>query len=298
MGILKRAPPPLASAEELVAMACAMEREAARRYRNLAARMRLRDEERLAGIFDFFAGIEEKHALQIDQRYTAVTGRHIEPTEIRWEVPENFDDEEAESHLLTPYRALAVAVRNEERAFSFYSYVAAGSRDDRVRKIAEDLARDELTHAWLLRRERRKAYRAEAPDRQRHVADVLPGSLAELWIAAAKAEWRAARYHRELAASLKPRDGAAAALFSDAALDEAACACEAAQHVGFELVPNTDVLSPTVAGGLLLLEEAFERYADIAERTRDEDVLRQAQSLAQRAVRRLSLLRGGLNARH
>jgi rubrerythrin len=297
MGILKSAPPPVASAEELMAMAYAMEQEAARRYRNLAALMRLRQEERLAGVFDFFAGIEERHAQQVDQRAMDVTGRHVEPTGIRGECPENFDDEEGSSSLLTPYRALAIAVRNEERAFAFYSYVAAASPDDRMRKTAEDLARDELTHAWLLRRERRKAYRAEAPERQRRAAGVLPGSLADLWRAAAETEWRAARYHQELAASLKPRDGVAAALFSDAALDEAACAREAAKHVRLELVPNADILSPTTSDGLLLLEEAFERYADIAERTRDEDVLRQAQSLAQRAVRRLSLVRGGLKTR-
>ena len=37
-----------------------------------------------------------------------------------------FDDEElADTRLVTSYRALSVAVHNEERAFSFWTYVTA-----------------------------------------------------------------------------------------------------------------------------------------------------------------------------
>ena len=41
-----------------------------------------------------------------------------------------------------------------------------------------------------------------------------------------------------------------------------------------------------------LLEEVFDRYADIAERSKDEKVVQAAQMLAERAVRRLSLVHG------
>ena len=37
----------------------------------------------------------------------SVIGKAVDPTKIRWELPENFDEEEARSLLLTPYRALA-----------------------------------------------------------------------------------------------------------------------------------------------------------------------------------------------
>lgn len=47
--------------------------------------------------------------------------------------PETFDSDAAaeikNSKLLTPYRALATAVRNEERAFAFWSYLAAFADD-------------------------------------------------------------------------------------------------------------------------------------------------------------------------
>src|SRR5215472_4842892 len=110
MSGLKSAPPPIDSPEELLAMAHALEKEAARRYRELAARMRLRREAALAELFEFLAGIEEKHAGHVTERATTFLGRPIDPARVAWEVPENFDEEEGSSRLLTPYRALAVAV--------------------------------------------------------------------------------------------------------------------------------------------------------------------------------------------
>ena len=62
-----------------------------------------------------------------------------------------------------PYQALAFAVRNEERAFAFYTYVSAETVDHGVRALAEDLARDELDHASRLRRLRRRAFHKDRP---------------------------------------------------------------------------------------------------------------------------------------
>jgi len=127
MRIATTLPAPVTSAEELLAIAHVLEKEAAARYRELAERMRLRGEERLAGLFAFLGRIEEKHADQVDRRSEAILGKVPDPAIVRWELPENFDEEEARSAMLTPYRALAIAVRNEERAFAFYSYVAASA---------------------------------------------------------------------------------------------------------------------------------------------------------------------------
>jgi rubrerythrin len=292
MGTLKNPPPAVASAEELMAMAYVMEAEAARRYRGLAVRMRLRREDRLAALFDFFAEIEDKHASHIGDRSIAVAGYRVDASRVGWEVPENFDEEEGSSRLLTPYRALAIAVRNEERAFAFYSYVAAASGDERTREIAEELAKDELGHAWLLRRERRKAYREEMALQQPRAVVALPGTLAELQVTIAETEWRAAQYHRRIAEALQRRDAEAAALFAEAAIDEEACACAAAAPSGYALLPLVVDVPATADGGLRLIEEAFERYMDIVERTRDEAVMRQAQLLAERTVKRLGLVRG------
>jgi rubrerythrin len=289
---LKASPPPIGSTDQLMAIAHAMEKEAARRYRELAARMRLRREDGLAALFDFLASIEDKHAAHIDRRATEALGRSVSAERVSWEVPENFDEEEGSSRLLTPYRALAVAVRNEERAFAFYSYVAANAPNEQSRILAEEFAKDELAHAWLLRRERRKAYRQLGADDRPRDAE-LPGSLDELWELAAEAEWRAATYHRSFAELLERR-GEPGTSFAEAADDEEACAREAAQRLGRGLAGPSDPVEPSLDGALRLLEEAFERYADIVDRSKVEDVMHEAQSLAARALRRLNLVRGGI----
>jgi rubrerythrin len=288
---LDRVPPLIASADELMAMAHEIEEEAARRYRELAARMRLRGEERLCDLFLFLASIEEKHARHVAHLAAERLGHDVTAARTGWDVPESFDEEEGSSRLLTPYRALAVAVRNEDRAFAFYSYVAAGAADGATRALAEELAKDELTHAALLRRERRVAFR-EARERQPPIAFHLPASLDELWQLVAESEWHAACHHRALAAALGA--GVPAAAFSAAAADEAEHAREAAARAGLALADAAGAPAATLDDGLRLLEAAFERYADIAERTGEADILREAQRMADAAVRRLTLVRGSI----
>jgi hypothetical protein len=47
-----------------------------------------------------------------------------------------------------------------------------------------------------------------------------------------------------------------------------------------------------VVDGLRLLEFAFESYSGVVERARDEQILREAQALAERALRRLARVQG------
>lgn len=283
---LKFMPSPVASVEALLSLARSLESEAARRYRELASSMRLREEARLAALFDFLANIEDKHAAQIAAR--APSGLDEMPlAELPpREVLESFDAEAAESSLLNPYRALAIAVRNETRAFAFYSYLAAMAPKEPVRKLAEELAKEELTHADLLRRERRKAYRAQSAETRRP-SPPLPQTLPVLWSLCLETETRAARYHRALAALLRPQNSASAAAFSAAAEDEEDCARKAADRIGKVLPELADPAQPTINGGRRLLEEAFERYSDIAGRSQEAAVMEQALSLAERASRRL-----------
>jgi len=289
MAMLTNPPPSFGSTEELMAMAHAMEVEAARRYRQLAVGMRVRQQEELARLFEFLQSLEEKHAVQLAEKAPG-TGVAIATPRISWDLPENFDEEAGTSLLLTPYRALALAVRNEERAFAFYCHVAAEASDDRTRKFAEGLAKDELTHAWLLRRERRRAFRSEAEEHRTRAAS-LPGSLEEFFDFAAKTDWYAAQYHHSLADSLQALDRLKEA-FDRVAEDEADSARESAERGGRALPEPGAETAPTVVGGMRLLEEAFERYSDIADRSKQEDVMQAAQQLAARAVQRLAYVGG------
>lgn len=279
------------SSPELFAVARAMEREAARRYEDLAARMRLRGEPKLYELFKFLARIEGKHAAHIEQESLRTTGQAVRDAGLQWEVPENFDEESASSQLLTPYLALAIAVRNEERAFAFYCYVAAEAREAAIRVLAEELAKDELGHAKLLRHERRKAYR-EPSTTSAIRSRAIPATVEELLANALSLESAAATNHRALAEQLSDNDPALAQLFSRAAADEQATAMQAAQRLGAKLPVRKPAAAASIGDGLRILEEAFNFYADVAERSDSEQVIAEAQNLAGATVRRLALARG------
>lgn len=296
-----QAPPrAVGSAEELLAIAYAMEHEAGRRYGELAARMRAQGEERLAALFEFLSEVEGKHADQVAARALAIMGKPPDPALVKWELPERFDDADASSSLLTPYRALAIAVRNEDRAFAFFSYLAASAPDDRIREMAEHCAKDELDHAALLRRERRKSWRREGGQDSARSRAARVQSLADLLREAQAMERAAADGHRALAATLSAGgDSAVAALFEAAAADEAALADELkAESAGAPLAAPPRDRPRTLRDGLQLLEYAFEYYSEVAEAGASEAVLTRAQVLEERALRRLTRLRGSLAGEH
>jgi rubrerythrin len=286
-------PANISSTAELFAMAHAMEHEAGRRYDDLAARMRRGNQTGLADLFSFLAGIERKHAVRIQDQSLRITGHAAADVPARWELPENFDEEAASSQLLTPYLALAIAVRNEERAFSFYCYVAAQTQDNDVRVLAEELAKDELDHATRLRRERRRAYRD--PDRSAGARWEIPDTVGDLLVHAMRLEATAAMQHHRISQSeLTSGKPDASRIFSEAAADEQRTALAIAARLNTTIAPGATGMALSLRDGLRILEEALNFYVDVAERSRNEAVVTEAQALAEMAVRRLSLARGGL----
>ncbi len=288
----------VSSAEQLIAIAHAMEREAARRYRELAVRMRIQSEDVLATLFIFLAEIEDKHAMEVEARAEGITGHPPDLTSMPWDVPENFDEEEARSAGLSPYRALAIAVRNEERAFVFYTYVAASAATPMLARLAEQFAVDELGHAGLLRRERRKAWRRQTPALP-PPTDTRPESVDELLALAIPMERAAAAAHRALALRLATRqEPEVAALFDHAADEEGDLSGALAVRLpSVNASPPQSMRAGSVRDGLRILEDAFERYTDIAEKAIDEATLLEAQALAQHALRRLAYVHGTLARR-
>src|SRR6516165_7777817 len=155
----------LSSLDELFGLASAMEQEAATRYAELADEMRRQNKPDLSAVFTQLAAAEREHVIGVTRWSQSRLGRAPDPALVRWEGPGTFDAEAAAeittSRLMTPYRALSIAVRNEERAFAFWSYVAAFAEDPEIKNAAETLAREELGHVSTLRRERRRAYHSE-----------------------------------------------------------------------------------------------------------------------------------------
>ena len=150
---------------DLMSIALCAEHEAVRRYARLAEAMHKHGNQEAASMFERMFEEEQEHERLIEE------WAKLEGVELRtdigpvvWEdpkLPTDYDDEAIDPEYSSPYRALAFAVHNEERAFRFYIYVAATASDAAVREHAETLAREELGHAALLRAMRRRAWRAE-----------------------------------------------------------------------------------------------------------------------------------------
>lgn len=148
----------------LVGVAKLIEDESVRRYTMLAELMDRRGEPATAAAFRVMLEEERRHVEAVDRWADSVGEPVIAAADFEWLLPEDLSsswDDIAGSALLTPYRAFALAVENEERAFSFYAYLSAHAENENIRAEAEKLGSEELRHAALLRKWRRRAYHRE-----------------------------------------------------------------------------------------------------------------------------------------
>jgi len=140
-----------------------MEREAAARYAILADCMRRVDQREIAELLERLAAEERGHMDGVERLAQQAFQSAHSALRVRSSVPQTFarEEEATAAVLLSPYRTLSVAVRQEERAFAFWTYVAVQSVDNAVRNLAGTFARQELVHAAKLRQARRRAFHAE-----------------------------------------------------------------------------------------------------------------------------------------
>lgn len=203
----------------LVGIANAIEHEALRRYTQLAETMERRGEFETAAAFRTMLEQERAHVEAV-ARWAAELGQPIPaPEDFEWSLPPDLSaswNDIAGSALLTPFRAFAIAVENEQRAFSFYAYLAAHASDARVAAEAEKLAAEELQHAALLRRWRRAAWHRERPARIEPPSQIA--SVAELEDFVGRRLAAIATSHQSIAARLRSAgDDESAALLDELA---------------------------------------------------------------------------------
>lgn len=278
-------------------VAVGMEHEAALRYGQLAGIVARQGKSDLAALFGRLAELEKAHEDELIQWAERDGLRAPQPVQFDWRMPETFDQAEG-AQVFGPYEALAVAVRNEERAFAFYTYVAASALTEEVRRRAEGMAREELEHVSLLRRWRREAFHASRQPRRR-----TPRTLEELFALSAAME----------IASAEVNDAAAAAVGASGAVEAAAVlrrlADKARGHAGGTApnVPGSDAAEGARASGLLRpgsltaegavrlsiqdAEEILDTYLTAAEHATEETLLNEAQKLAEQSLGRLALTR-------
>ena len=271
----------LRSLDELFALAHAMENEAASRYGELAEDMRRQNKGDLASVFTQLAAAEREHVESVARWSQARRGKAPDPALVRWQTPETLDQETAAevktSRLMTPYRALAMAVRNEERAFAFWSYLAAYSEDPEIKKASETMAKEELGHVATLRKERRRAYHREHDQRSKDG----PSGAAQSRVDARRLELRLAAQ----LADIERRLAGSAAVRAKELLDHTMGMAEEAGHIGsfpgaFEQ-----------RDALVLAEALADAYLEGAETSDDEIRAEALQELAAKAIARLAWLR-------
>jgi rubrerythrin len=280
--------PEIRSARQLVDIAATIEAQAIDRYRTLSGQMARKGYADTARAFSRMAVQAETHAAAVD-RLAERLGLGAPDTGASDILPSEFAaswEEVRDSALLTPYRALAIAVRNEQRAFAFYSYLAAHAADPAVAKEAEGLARTKLLHAAALRRWRRSAYRQDGARQPLSDADDA-GSLSK-WVPAAERE--VAVCHRDVAHSLK--------IAGD---EESAALLRADSFVPFEALRTTDTCrDPDCRVGdpirLLTaaqrpLERLSERLEAALDQRPDEAAYRDAQHHLERTILRLGRIK-------
>jgi rubrerythrin len=147
------APLAIASADDLLACAHAMEVEAAERYEEFAAQMELHGNLEIAALFGKLAAIERKHAEalahDLERRGHPVESRAALATPGQ-EGLETAPGDELH-YLMTPKHALNIALANEQRAFAFFSALAERPLPVEVRRLAGDFAAEETAHIALVR---------------------------------------------------------------------------------------------------------------------------------------------------
>lgn len=277
--------------DHLLGLANAVEVEAVARYAQLAELMDQRGEPETAEVFRQMCAIEKQHVDMVAHRATSLGRQVPPPAGFSWRLPPELGaswNDVRHSSLLTPYRALAIAVTNEERAFALYSYIAAAADDAGLAQEAETLAREELTHAAELRVLRRRAYHSAFPGERPAAVE----TLADFRSLDRRLARRAADALEAIAASLKKAgDGESAELVSALARREeaAAAATESAPgDTGYR--PKSTQPEALLQEALHPLETASEAYEHLVTQAPSDDLLRAAQAALHRVVEGISTL--------
>ncbi len=290
---------PVTSLEQLAGIAIALEGDLAQRFGALAEAQRDRGEAEAAELFERLASRARARRGMIETRMQE-RGLEILPSDLTdlalvGDDETKFGADEALSRL-TVYRALALAVRFEERAFRFHSYVAAHAIEASVQNAAEALAREALGLAAGLRVERRQAFHAE---RQAGIGPPVPdarlvSSLADL-LTAAKALERAlserlaehteAGRLSEQTAEVMAELGRMAETAGQPSPDLAAAVETWSRAQG-----RRDWRGSIHENAQEVLDQAFTFYNAVVERAANEEILTAAQMLSQRCLERLKSL--------
>lgn len=134
-------------------LAVLIEEEARDRYEELADSLTKHHTEEAAAFFTKMVAIEEKHRAQLEQRRVKLFG--WEKRSVKREMI--FDVEAPEYDearvFMSVHAALRTALKSEQKAHAFFDKALAHVKDADVRKLFEELKREEDEHQKLVKAE-------------------------------------------------------------------------------------------------------------------------------------------------
>lgn len=300
--------PAIASLDELYSLANVLGQNMIRGCERLAIEMKTCRNEEAAQIFEDLVARETAHIQSITrqaEKAGATVGVEIDDIWLAQDLRGDLACEIADNpYLMTPYRALRLAVISKERVFEILSILAANQDNDVIRRHAELLAQGQLSEISRLRLHRRQASRSEIRTAiDKAGLDTPPVELD-------KFDSTVQTVHAIIRTmTLIVRDSWASEMtgeterilqglledfhdFPDAlVVDEDRAALEA------RVKQANDNLFSALKTLLRELESAVDLFLGYADSTRSEDVVQAAQTKAERYVRRIAKIRDELNRR-
>ncbi|MEM1411959.1 MAG: ferritin family protein [Pseudomonadota bacterium] len=138
--------------ESFFAYSIALEEEAAERHEELANMLEVHNNDEVADIFRKLAHYSRLHAAEVKE----LAGDRVLPTIAPWdfgwddlEGPETASIDDMD-YLISPRRALEVALANERSARSFYAGLGQWGLTEAIRRTAAEFAEEEAEHVELL----------------------------------------------------------------------------------------------------------------------------------------------------
>lgn len=145
-------PAPISNLAELLAYALAIEEDAHERYMMLADQMEQHNNSELCALFLKLASHEEHHAQEIRDRAEGLELPYLTLSKLNWlggDSPEAAELDEAH-YLMTPWHALQMALKAEQRALAFFEDFVAATTDDELKRWGEEFRDEETEHVALV----------------------------------------------------------------------------------------------------------------------------------------------------
>lgn len=140
--------------ELFLAHAICLERDAARRFEELAATMQTAGNAEVERFFRKMALFSRQHLAEASARGGFRELPEMAPSALQW--PDGCSPEQADwmgvDGLITPAEALALALDSERRGLAYYSSIAAITADPEVKRMALAFAAEEAEHVAELER--------------------------------------------------------------------------------------------------------------------------------------------------